>query len=416
MNIELIKSRFTPEMLGAIKDEVDAFVQERFTLDDYTINQHLIDTFFIQPIFYATLLNYYTMYEQRSTLSLSDIYSDDSISPTKKDSYFSSFAADIGINTTGMSSDDIVSAIENRLTVSDTRIHSDMMKIVKAYPKAIDGATGVFWTMFRNSPDLMYFTHNKFGAAMMYEELSSMVEIVDVMNQPITMGDIEKYKVISNSGRVTNFIDIYLDTTTGIVQEVFTLNEGETATRTLSAKKWKSLKIPEEARSQIKCTYMEGGYLGFATRAITLEATGPLSVTIPSEYYLDDETQEDNLKSDNPEYDIEFFGLLPIDIDIKLQNKNSQSRVIAHLSNPLDGGKWTAKISELSRLLQKSGNSIVGIEATLWINPLISKRITIYNNNLAISPKSIFSWIDIDNTCIKLSTITDLETGDVTSI
>jgi len=416
MNIELIKSRFSPEMLGAIRNEVDTFVQERFTLDDYTINQHLIDTFFIQPIFYATLLNYYTMYEQRSTLSLSDIYSDDAISPTKKDAYFASFAADIGIDTTSMTSEDMVSAIENRLTVSDTRIHSDMMRIVKSYDKAIDGATGVFWTMFRNSPDHMYFSRSKFGAAMLYEDLVSTVEIVDIMNQPITMNDIEKYKTMSNSGRVTNFIDIYVDTPVFADQVVFTLADGETKTITLPYKKWKSIDIPENARDNIKCTFMEGGYIGFPARSITLEATGPLSTTIKTENYIDDQEVEDDIKSTNPTYDIEFFGLLPVYIDIKLQNKNSMSKVAAYLSVPMDGGKWTAKISELSRLLQKSGNSIVGIDATIWINPIVSKRISIYNNNLALSPKSIFSWVDIDNTCIQAKTITDLETGDVTSL
>ncbi len=416
MNIELIKSRFTPEMLGAIKSEVDTFVQERFTLDDYTINKHLIDTFFIQPIFYATILNYYTMYEQRSTLSLSDIYSDDAISPTKKDAFFSSFAADIGIDTTSMTSDDIVSAIENRLTVSDTRIHSDMMSIVKKYDQAIDGATGVFWTMFRNSPDHMYFNRNKFGAAVMYEGLTSLIEIVDIMNQPITMNDIEKYKAMSNSGRVTNFIDIYVDTPTVGDQISFTLAEGETETRTLSARKWKTVSIQENARNKIKCTDMEGGYIGFPARSITFEATGPLSTTINLERYVDDESKENELISEHPAYDIEFFGLLPIYIDVKLQNKNSISKVASYLGTPMDGGKWTAKISELARLLQKSGNSIVGIDAILWINPLVSKTITIYNNNLVLSPKSIFSWIDIDNTCIKASSITDLETGDVTSL
>jgi len=416
MNIELIKSRFTPEMLGAIKNEVDTFVQERFTLDDYTINKHLIDTFFIQPIFYSTLLNYYTMYEQRSTLSLSDIYSDDAISPTKKDAYFASFAADIGINTTNMSSEDMVSAIENRLTVSDTRIHSDMMRIVKQYDKAIDGATGVFWTMFRNSPDHMYFSHNKFGAAMMYEDLVSEVEIVDIMNQPITMGDIEKYRTMSNSGRVTNFIDIYVDTHTFKEQLVITLADGETDTYVLPAKKWKKIEVSEADKNNIKCTNMEGGYIGFASRSITFEAKGPLNTVINLESYLDDVVVEDQVKSDNPTYDIEFFGLLPVYVDIKLQNQNSIARVASYLGTPLDGSKWTMKVSELSRVLQKSGNSIVGMDAVIWINPLISKKISIYNNNLALSPKSIFSWIDIDNTCIKASTITDLETGDVTSL
>jgi len=416
MNIELIKSRFTPEMLGAIRNEVDTFVQERFTLDDYTINQHLIDTFFVQPIFYATLLNYYTMYEQRSTLSLSDIFSDDLISPTKKDAYFSSFATDIGIDTTNMTSNDIVSAIENRLTVSDTRIHSDMMNIVNKYPYAIDGATGVFWTMFRNSPDLMYFTGNKFGAAMMYENLSSTIEVVDIMNQPITMADIEKYKIISNSGRVTNFIDVYLKTDITASGEPLTALDGETKTKVLPARKWKTIDIPESVRGQVKCTSMDGGYVGFATRSIEIEYTGPISATMKTEYYNDDPTKENELKSDNPEYDIEFFGLLPIDIDIQLQNKNSIAKVISFLKTPMDGGKWTSKISELSRILQKSGNSIVGIDAVLWINPLIKKRIKIYNNNLAVSPRSIFSWVDIDNTCIRLSQIEDLETGDVTVI
>jgi len=416
MNIDLIKSRFTPEMLGAIKNEVDTFVQEKFTLDDYTINKHLIDTFFIQPIFYATLLNYYTMYEQRSSLSLSDIYSDDAISPTKKDAFFSSFAADIGIDTTNMTSDDIVSAIENRLTVSDTRIHSDMMNIVQTYSKAIDGATGVFWTMFRNSPELMYFSQNKFGAAIMYEGLSSLVEIVDIMNQPITMSDIEKYKTISNAGRVTNMIDIYVDAVINTEQIVFNLSDGETKTTTLAAKKYKNFHIPEEDRDKIKCTFMEGGYIGFPSRSITFEATGPVSTTIDVESYSDDTDKENEIKSNNPSYDIEFFGLLPVDIDVKIQNKNSISKVASYLGKPMDGGKWTAKIAELERLLKKSNNSIIGIEAIIWINPLISKRINIYNNNLALSPKSIFSWVDIDNTCIKASTITDMETGDVTSL
>ena len=49
MNIDLLKSRFTPEMLEAVKLEVDNFVQDKFTQDDYSINKHLIDTFQYKP-------------------------------------------------------------------------------------------------------------------------------------------------------------------------------------------------------------------------------------------------------------------------------------------------------------------------------------------------------------------------------
>ena len=416
MNINLIKSRFTPEMLEAIKNEVETFVQEKFSANDYTMNKYLVDTFFVQPIFYATLLNYYTMYEQRSSISLSDIYSDDAISPTKKDAFFSSFASDMGIDTTNMTSDDIVSTIENKLTVSDTKIHSDMINIINTYDKAINGVTGDGWTMFRNSPDLMYFSQNKFGAAMMYEGLSSLIEIVDIMNQPITMGDIERYKSISNAGRITNMIDVYVDASINTKQIVFNLSDGETDTITLSAKKYKNFHIPEEARDKIKCTFMEGGYIGFPSRSITLEATGPVSVTIDVESYSDDIDKEKEIKSNFPSYNIEFFGLLPVYLDITVQNKNALSKIISYMGKAMDGIKWISKIAELERILKKSNNSIIGIEATIWINPLVSKRINIYNNNLALSPKSIFSWIDISNTCVQASTITDMETGDVTSL
>ena len=416
MNIDLLKSRFSPEMLGIIKSEVDTFVQEKFTLDDYTINKNLIDTFFTQPVFYSTLLNYYTMYEQRSTLSLSDIYLDDHISTSKKDAYFDSFASDIGIDTSSMTSEGIVSAIENRLTVSDTRIHSDMMVVVKEYDKAIDGSTGIFWTMFRNSPDLMYFSNSKFSVAIMYEKLKSTVEISEIMNQSINMSDVEKYKNISNSGRVTNFIDIYVDTNTTKDSHAISISDGETKTIVLPDKKWKSIKIDENARGNIKCINIDGGYLGFASKSITLEATGPISTTILTESYIDDPKKEHDIKSKYTSYDIEFFGLIPIYIDIKIQNKNAMSKVAAFMSEPMVGSKWSAKINELSRLLVKSGNAIVNISAEIWINPLVSKNITIYNNNLTISPKSIFSWIDIDNTCIQCNTVIDSETGDVTSL
>lgn len=414
MNIDLLKSRFTPEMLEAVKLEVDNFVQDKFTQDDYSINKHLIDTFFVQPVFYATLLNYYTMYEQRSSLSLSDIYGDDAISPTKKDAYFLSFAADIGIDITGLDSDGIVSAIENRLTVSDTRIHSDMMRIVLQYEEAIDGATGVFWTMFRNSPDHMYFSSGRFSAAVMYENLSSTVEISDIMSQSITMDDIEKYKNISNAGRVTNFIDIYVKPSVRVTQLSSVVADGETETLVFPAAKYKKFVIAESARPNVKCTSMDGGYIGFASRSVSFEVTGPASVTITAEKYDDDPAVEDTLRSNNPTYDIEFFGLVPVDLNIKLQNSNAVSKVISYMGSNMSGGEWSSKINELAGILRKSGNSIVGIDATLWVNPLIKKTIAVYDKSLAISPKSIMSWVDIDNTCIKAESIEVLETGNVT--
>jgi hypothetical protein len=412
MNIDRIKERFSPEMLAAIQDEVDTFVQDKFTLDDYTINKHLIDSFFVQPLFYATLLNYYTMHEQRSTISLSDIYNDDGISPTKKDSFFLAFANDMNIDTTGLSSEEIVSAIENRLTVSDTQIHSDMMKIVKQYDKAIDGATGVFWSMFRNSPDHMYFTDGKFATAMMYDGFSADIEITDIMSQSITMNDVDKYKNIGNSGRVTNFIDIYVGPKIKKSQFTVTIQDDSVKEVKLGARKWRLIDIPESMRPSMRCSMMEGGYIGFMSRDITIEVQGPFSGTFDAYYYEDDTTQEMDVKSNNPTYSIEFYGLVPVEVTIYVQNMNSISKVSEVFSGVISGSSWRPKISELSRLLLKSGNSIVSTSGEIWINPLVHKEVPMYNNNLAISPKSILSWVDIDNTAIKVSKVVDLETGN----
>ena len=413
MNISKIEDRFDPDMLAAIKLEVDIFIKSIFTLDDYTINKHMIDSVFIQPVYYSTLLNYYTMYEQRSTMSLRDVFEDDAITVVKKDTFLSTMASDAGIDTTGMDSSDIVSAIENRITVSESRIHSDMMSIVRGYDNAIDGATGVFWNMFRNSPDHMYFISDRFSAVVMSENLSMSTSFDAIMNQPITLNDITKYSQISNGGRVTNFIDIYVDTPIMKNQVSVAAAEGETRTVVLPAQKWKRLTFPE---GDIKCISMEAGYVGFATRTITLEITGPVVNDLEVEYYVDDTVEESAIKLDNPSYDIEFYGLVPIDISITVQNKNGASKIADALRTPLAGGLWQSKIEELSMVLSKSNNAIVSIEATVWINPLMSKKIPVYNNNIAVSPKSIFSWIDIANTCITGREIIDLETGDVASI
>ncbi len=413
MNISKIEDRFDPEMLATIKTEVDIFIKSLFTLDDYTINQHMIDSIFIQPIYYATLLNYYTMYEQKSTLSLRDIYEDDVITVAKKDSYMSAMAVDIGIDTTGMDSSEIVSSIENRMTVSESRIHSDMMGIVRGYNKAIDGATGVFWNMFRNSPDHMYFVSDKFSAVVMSENLDMSIGFDSIMNQPITLTDVSKYSQISNGGRVTNFIDIYVEPTIVKGQTSLFTNEGETRTVVLPARKWSRLTFPA---GDITCAGMEGGYVGFSTREITIEITGPVAGDVETEYYDDDTTAESNIKLNNPAYDIEFYGLVPVDVSVTVQNKNGAPKISDTLKTPMAGGLWQSKIEELSMILSKSNNSIVSIEATVWINPLMSKKIPVYNSNIAVSPRSIFSWIDIANTCITGREIIDLETGDVATI
>lgn len=413
MNISKIEDRFDPDMLAAIKAEVDIFIKSLFTLDDYTINQHMIDSIFIQPVYYSTLLNYYTMYEQRSTLSLSDVFNDDAITAVKKDSFISTMAIDAGIDTSGMDSADMVSAIENRITVSESRIHSDMMNIVRGYSNAIDGATGVFWNMFRNSPDHMYFASDLFSAVVMSENLSMSVPVPSIMNQPITLTDITKYTQISNGGRVTNFIDIYVDTPIVTSQISMSTAEGETRTVTIPAQKWKTLKFPS---GDISCVSMEAGYVGFATREIEFEIVGPVTGDLETEYYIDDTAAESSIKLNNSAYDIEFYGLVPVDISITLQNKNGASKVSDALGVPMSGGMWQSKIEELSMIMSKSNNSIVSVEATVWINPLMSKTIPVYNNNIAVSPKSIFSWIDIANTCITAREIIDLETGDVATI
>ncbi len=413
MNIIKIEDRFDSEMLASIKTEVGIFVRSLFTLDDYTINQHLIDSIFTQPVYYATLLNYYTMYEQKSSLSLRDIYDDDAISVAKKDSYMSVMAGDIGIDTTGMSSSDIVSSIENRMTISESRIHSDMMGIVRSYTHAIDGATGVFWNMFRNSPDHIYFTADKFSVVVMSENLKMSIPANFIMNQPITLSDVSKYTKISNGGRVTNFIDIYVKPSISKNHVDVQTNEGETRTVVLPARKWHRLEFPE---GDITCSGMEGGYVGFQTREITLELVGPIAGDLATEWYNDDSTAESDVKLNNNSYDIEFYGLVPVDVSVTVQNKNGLSKLASMLRTPMDGGSWKLKMEEMSRILSKSSNSIVSIEATVWINPIMSKKIPMYNASLAVSPRSIFSWIDMANTCVTGREIIDLETGDVTSV
>jgi hypothetical protein len=287
-----------------------------------------------------------------------------------------------------------------------------MMKIVNQYDKAVDGATGVFWSMFRNSPDHMYFTDGKFATAMMYDGFTADIEITDIMSQSITMDDVDRYKNIGNSGRVTNFIDIYVEPNIKKSQFSVTIQDDSVKTINLGAKKWRLIDVPESMRSVTRCSMMEGGYIGFKSRDITIEVQGPFSGTFDAYYYEDDTTQEMDIKSNNPTYSIEFYGLVPVEVTIYVQNMNSVSKVGEVFSKVISGSSWRPKIDELSRLLSKSGNSIVNIDGEMWVNPLVHKKIPMYNNNLAISPKSILSWVDIDNTAIKVSRVVDLETGN----
>jgi hypothetical protein len=147
-----------------------------------------------------------------------------------------------------------------------------------------------------------------------------------------------------------------------------------------------------------------------------LKVVGPFNGTVRGEYYKDTIADEDDIISEHPEYDIKFFGMLPLDMKIKLKNGNSISRVKEELGIPLDGGTWSTKIVDVSRILNKNGNSIVGIDAELYINPLCKREVKIYNNELAIEQQSILSWVDIDNTCVQAFEFIDMETGNVTTI
>ena len=416
MNVQLIERRFTEEMRAAILEDVTSFVKSRFTLDEYTINKHLIDAFFIQPIYYATLLNYYTMYEQRFTISLPQIYNDDAITETKKEAYFRSLAETIGVNTDNMTMDEIVASVENRITVSDTTMHSDMMNIVNSYQYGFDGATGAFWTMFRNSPKIVEFTTTKFGAAFIYENMSSPVKIMPIETQPITAEDMSELPTINNSGRVTNFIDIYVKPATDIARYSIGSQNDEIDVLRLPPKKWKKITISNYNTGELWCSDFTNGYVGFHEREIEFKYDGTGLVRFECEYYIDDVAAENDIISNHPEYDIMFTGLVPFEATIHLQNKNAVSKVREMLGRSTDGNSWMLKKKELDGILKKSNNHIVDITGKLYVNPLVTKEARIFGENLTISPNSIMSWVDIANTSISAVSIVDMETGDVITV
>lgn len=413
MNIDKLKTRFSNEMLTAIRNEVEVYAKSSFTSDEYAINKHLVDFFFTQPIFYATLINYFTMYEQNSVFSLQDIFNDDLISDAKKNSFFLSIAENINIDTTNLKTQEIISAIENRLTVSDSGIHFDMMNIVKTYSKGQDGSSGIFWNMFRNSPDIMYFNGDKFSMVVLRENLQMTVPIEPIMNYPITLHDSEKYNQLNTAGRISNMIDIYLKPDISTEQITFSANEGEEKTVTLPYRKWVKIKFGEDAKEHITCTSISGGYMGFEDKEYVFKVVGPFARSIYCSSIQDDTAEESSIKSLYPQYDISFSGLIPVELSITVQNGNGLSIFQEEMVRPVAGSHWVQKIADISNRLNKNNNGIVDIEGLLWINAITYKKVKIFNNKIAIPSNSALSWIDIGSVYIGLNEVINEETGDV---
>jgi len=415
MNFDSVKSKFSNEALSIIEAEVRSSAEATFSVLDMGESTHIIEPFYVQPLFYATLLNYYTMHQQHSTVSLLEIASSPDASESDKDAVAQSFAAELGLDLTGQTVANKLSIINSALTSSDSRIKKLQAAVRTSYDQAEIVVSGSSREMFRNSPDHKMFADTRFAIPYLYENMSSAVTSPSIQNQAISIADANRYKNMSHSGRSGNSADIFLSPTIETSQHTLSSSEGVTEELILEAKKYAYFTFQGLSGDEdIRFEFSDVLNIGFETRGITFTSTGPCAVTIDAHYYIDDVSNEAIIKNQFPTLDITFSGKVPIFIDLVLQNDSSLE---SFMNTMKDGGttkSWMALFRSESSKLTHFGNKSIEMTGEMMVSPLVSRPVAFFNGNIAISGNSIMSWVSESNSCIIPRKVTVLETGNVT--
>jgi len=410
MNLIDIQKRFDSNIVESIRLEIDSFVKTTMPQSEYDANKSAVDMFFVQPILYAVLVNYASIQEQRATISMLDIYSDSSIQDTKKETFFRAFADEAGIDTDGLSVSEIVSAIENKMTVSESTIRSSAYSIEKEYEYAFSSAVGVSKGMFRNSPDILRFATDKFSSVVISENMKELISVSQIDAQQVQLQDIELSKNISQFGRMPNYIDVLLKPEFETFSINVSLNDGETTEVTFEEGKWATFSATSsDDYSKIKCKSMGNSFIGFSDREIVFEVTGPIDTKIEMKKFKDNRETENAMSSQFPDYDIKFFGAPLLYLTIETRNKNMINTISDKFSSFINGSQFLSDLNTIQSSLSSYQNSITRIHGKLFINPFIYKEIDIFGDSISVGSNSVLSWVELQNSSVFVEEILSME-------
>jgi len=403
-------------MLSKIEAGVRNNVLELFSEDEYEANKWTIENIFVQPVLYSTLLQYQTIYEQKTSVSVKDILSDDEATDGKKQAYLSAFADALNISSEGMEASALTTAIQNKLSIAEIDLLREIQKCTSSYSIVKNIIGGTSKHSHRSSPEYIYFLVNKFAAVVISEGLVQEVPLVELESQSITVNDMLRYKNARNTGNLYGYVDVYIDSKITSEQFGFSLEEGETKTISLPLKKWKTIKVSSTQKESVRCVSFGGTMVGFGERELEFHITGPATGTINADSYASDLDKEAEIREQLPKLDIEFSGLIPVELTIELLNGNAVDKIAESVKSSFFGGNWNSRIASLHSLSLQNGNGIQKITARVFVNPMLSKEIVFYGNAFSLSRYGMLDWIGYGNTLFKVKSLIDIESGHATSL
>lgn len=416
MDLNKLKSKFSNVALAAIEAEVRALVESTFSTADLSENSHIIEAFYVQPVLHSTLIRYMTMQEQYSSLSLMSIMSDTEINDTEKESIVQSFAAELDIDLTGQDLDTKMLIVNSALTSPDRNIKK-LQSIISGYEKAAFVVSGSSREMFRNSPEHVIFGSSRFSVPYLYEGMKSLFKTSSIMNQPVSIADASRYDNIKQTGRTSGIADVYINPVLKFDQKNFSTDNGKITEIVLPMKKYAFIKIINiSGEENLSYSFSGTTNIGFEDREIILSCNGIVTASLELYYFDDDTAKEGSIIAQAPLLNVVFTGMVPILVDITVENSYGLSSFKDAISVVKTTKEWMSIYASESSKLSQIGNASYDISGEMFVNPIMSKSVSFFGKNLAISKNSIMSWVSESNSCIIPRQITVLETGDVITI
>ncbi len=416
MNIDIIRNKFSSEFLSAVEAEARSVAETSFSAYDLAENIHLIEPFYIQPLFYSMLLNYYTMSQQHSTLSLLEIASDADASDQDKNAIAESFASELGLDLSGQTVESKLLIVHSAISTADIRIKKLQSAVKNSYSKGVLVVSGASQEMFRNSPEHKLFSSSRFSIPFLYENMHAIVSTSAILNQPISIPDAERYNKMIHSGRSGNSADIFLGPEIEMSQHTLIVGDGDIGRLDLPPRKYSYLTVESiYGEENLSFEFSSDINIGFEDRAITIHSSGKCSSTVKAHYTVDSQETETALKSQFPTLDLTFSGMVPIYVDIVLQNESGLVPFMERLREVKNTKQWMSVFRSESSKLSRFGNRSIEMTGDMMVNPIVSRPIGFFNGNIAISGNSIMSWVTEANSFIIPRKITVAETANVTS-
>lgn len=404
--IATLSDDFKEKLLNQTREEVFSLVNQSLT-DEQKNN---IEFFFVQPLYYAKLYFFYSIYSQYNELSIEEILNNNSLSEEAKEFALTSLLSKLKLTSTGDTKLD-ANNILHKIFYSKEELMQNIQSILNIeYVSFVSPSNNKFLSF---KPAFSNVLDNEFHIVYTSENLVSDFICPQIHDRALSLTDLQNYQsLIQNSAYLKANMIVGLsndDEYYSLQSQNISLGDGESQTIQISGIV-KSIKINGDNPQNVSYTQTNGFY-GNVDREYNITITGPFKGEVAWKVFDSAKYPLDSILDYSKMLECKIIAPNLVEVELQLLKEISLD-IFSSLINYLDKNSFEGELSRvLNKILSYNNICLKGI-ADIYISPLIYKKQEFVPPK-TILPQIIASSIPEQNYYFRVSKISIKETGNV---